>query len=119
MTFDIITIKGEPSVIEDRAHESLMTEINKTINNAPCVLQIVNIETKMSSTSKTVSTITGVKQFTYTGIAHISIIKMELPDILQRYLKDMKHLQNAGLIPKTKLPWYKRMFKKRGLTDDQ
>ena len=117
MKFFIATIKGEPSVIEDRAHESLIKAINSYINENDFVcghLHVVNIETRLDSTSKIVSTITGVRQYTYTGIAHISILQEEDVEKLFRVKEEVAYLKGVRLWTEDeKLPWYKRIFRKK------
>ena len=116
MTFNFITLKGEPSVIEDRAHTSIVEKVNTYLNENLTfpTYNITHIDIKMTSVSKTVSTITGVRQFTYTGIAYITFTKEDTPERIERVKRELLYLKGTGQWPKDeeKLPWYKKIFKR-------
>ena len=116
MTFNIISLKGEPSVIEDRAHSSILSTVNQYINDNlhPPVHAITGVDIKMTSVSKTVSTITGVRQFTYTGVAYITYTQETEEERVDRVKAEVKHLKAIGVWPEDQasIPWYKKIFKR-------
>lgn len=116
MTFNIISLKGEPSVIEDRAHSSILSTVNQYINDNlhPPVHTITGVDIKMTSVSKTVSTITGVRQFTYTGVAYITYTQETEEECVDRVKAEVKHLKAIGKWPEDQasIPWYKKIFKR-------